>query len=83
MRPNAGKVISIYDIPSITKSAFDVAMTARNISAGFAATGTWPVNTDIFGEVDFLPTQVTNRILPNPEPEESSSVQKPTAYVEN
>ncbi|XP_022829429.1 uncharacterized protein LOC111359389 [Spodoptera litura] len=83
MRSNAGKVMSIYDIPSITRSAFNVAITAKNISAGFAATGTWPVNTDIFGEADFLPSQVTDRILPNPEPEQSSSVQETTANVEN
>lgn len=72
MRSNAGKVMSIYDIPSITKTAFDVAITAKNISAGFAATGTWPVNTDIFGEADFLPSQVTDRILTNPVPEQAS-----------
>lgn len=53
------------------------------MSAGFAATGTWPVNTDIFGEADFLPSQVTDRILPNPEPEQSSSIQETTATVEN
>lgn len=63
--------MTIYDIPSITKSAFDVAITARNISADFAATGTWPVNTNIFGEADFLPSQVTDR--PNPELEQSVS----------
>ena len=74
MRSNAGKVMSIYDIPSITKTAFDVAITAKNISAGFAATGTWPVNTDIFGETDFLPSQVTDRILTNPVPEQASIV---------
>lgn len=62
MRSNAGKVMSIYDVPSIAKSAFAVAITAKNISPGFAATGTWPVNTDIFGEADFLRSQVTDRI---------------------
>lgn len=69
MRSNAGKVMTIYDIPSITKSAFDVAITAKNITAGFAATGTWPVNTDIFGEADFLPSQVTDRPNPDLDPE--------------
>jgi hypothetical protein len=48
-----------------------IAITARNISAGFAATGTWPVNTDIFGEAAFLPSRVTDR--PNPEVEQSVS----------
>ncbi|VEN49389.1 unnamed protein product [Callosobruchus maculatus] len=76
MRTNAGKVMSIYDIPSITKTAFNVAITAKNISAGFAATGTWPVNTDIFGEADFLPSQVTDRIQHNPEPDQVFSAAK-------
>lgn len=82
MRSNAGKVMTIYDIPPVTKSAFDVAITARNISAGLAATGTWPVNTDIFGEADFLPSQVTDRILVNPEPEQSLSVPEITDNLE-
>lgn len=71
MRSNAGKVMCIYDIPSITKTAFDVAITAKNISAGFAATGTWPVNTDIFGEDHFLPSHVTDRVLTNLVPEQA------------
>ncbi|XP_072403230.1 uncharacterized protein [Diabrotica undecimpunctata] len=71
MRSNVGKVMTIYDIPSIAKFSFDVAITAKNMSAGFAATGTWPVNTDIFGEADFLPSQVTDR--PNPEVEQTVS----------
>lgn len=65
MRSNASKVMSIHDIPSITKTAFGVAITAKNIISGFFATGLWPVNTEIFNESDFLPSQVTDRPLPN------------------
>lgn len=68
MRSTDGKVMTIYDIPSMAKSAFD---TASNIKAGFAATGTWPVNIDIFGGADFLLSKVTDR--PNPEVEQSVS----------
>lgn len=82
MRSNAGRVMTIYDIPSITKSAFDVAITAKNISAGFSATGTWPVNTHIVEEADLLPSQVTDRILPNPETEQSLSVPQITENPE-
>lgn len=74
MRSNAGKVMSIYDIPSITKTAYDVAITAKNISAGFAAIRTWPVNRDIFGEADCLPSQVTDCILTTPVPKQASIV---------
>lgn len=63
MCSNAGKVMSIYDIPSITKIAFNVAITAKNILAGFTATRIWPVNTDVFGESDVIPSQFTDRVL--------------------
>ncbi|XP_039751300.1 uncharacterized protein LOC120627373 [Pararge aegeria] len=63
MRSNPGKVMSIYDIPGIVKTSFDKAVTPRNISSGFIHTGLWPVNTDIFQDSDYLPSQITDRPL--------------------
>lgn len=63
MRSNPGKVMSIYDIPGIVKTSFDIAVTPRNISSGFVHTGLWPVNTEIFQDADFLPSQITDRPL--------------------
>ncbi|KAF9416041.1 hypothetical protein HW555_006453 [Spodoptera exigua] len=80
-----GSVRSMSALFCILRSAYQMKpkKPCVHISAGFAATGTWPVNTDIFGEADFLPSQVTDRILPNPEPEQSSRVQEITVNVEN
>jgi len=64
MRSNPGKVMSIYDIPGIVRTSFDIAITQRNISSGFIHTGLWPVNTEIFQDADFLPSQITDRPLP-------------------
>lgn len=63
MRSNPGKVMTIYDIPGIVKTSFDTAVTPRNISSGFIHTGLWPVNTEIFQDADYLPSQVTDRSL--------------------
>lgn len=63
MRSNPGKVMSIYDIPGIVKTSFDIAVTPRNISSGFIHTGLWPVNTEIFQDADYLPSQITDRSL--------------------
>lgn len=63
MRSNPGKVMSIYDIPGIVKTSFDIAVTPRNISAGFIHTGLWPVNTEIFQDADYLPSKITDRPL--------------------
>ncbi|XP_045778799.1 uncharacterized protein LOC123876536 [Maniola jurtina] len=77
MRSNPGKVMSIYDIPGIVKTSFDIAVTPRNISSGFIHTGLWPVNTEIFQETDYLPSQITDRPLAtsvSPGPSSSSLV---------
>ena len=61
MRNNAGKTMTIYDVPFIVRQVLPNAITPKNIKAGFLATGTWPFNRDIFTEDDFLPSAVTDR----------------------
>lgn len=61
MRTNPAKTMTIYDIPRIVKISIDIAVTGRNITSGFSASGIWPLNADIFTEQDFLPSQVTDR----------------------
>lgn len=65
MTSNAGKTISIYDIPPILKEALPTALTPTNILAGFKSTGIAPYNPDIFSEADFLCSAVTDRPLHN------------------
>ncbi|TGZ50001.1 Jerky-like protein [Temnothorax longispinosus] len=62
MTSNLGKTMSIYDIPAIINRALSLAVTSTNIMAGFATTGILPFNPDVFGEIDFLPSQVTDRV---------------------
>jgi len=62
---NPGKTMKIYDIPSIIATAFPLAVTPSNIQAGFRNTGIFPFNRNLFTEVDFAPSFVTDRPNPN------------------
>ena len=55
LRSNPGKTVTIYEIPTLVNQTQMIAMTARNITAGFQATGIHPFNRDIFSETDFAP----------------------------
>lgn len=72
MRNHPGKTMSIYDIPPIARDALPLAATPKNIQAGFAATGIFPFNKNVFSDDEFLPAAVTDR--PNPENELNADV---------
>lgn len=80
MRSNPGKVMTIYDIPGIVKTSFEIAVTPRNVSAGFSTTGLWPVNTEIFQDADYLPSQITDRPLAT---SQSSAAESPSPSGSN
>lgn len=65
MRSNPGKVCSIYHVAAIANQAYALAFTHQNIVSGFRSTGIFPLNRDVFGDVDYAPSELTNR--PNPE----------------
>ncbi|KAK1882025.1 Pogo transposable element with ZNF domain [Dissostichus eleginoides] len=71
MKTHPGATMTIYDLPGIVKSALPLAATPSNIQAGFACTGIWPFNRHIFSDIDFAPSQVTDR--PPPEPSTSAA----------
>lgn len=75
MRNHAGKTMSIYDIPSIINTAMPLAFTQANIQAGFRKTGIFPFNRDVFQEIDFAPSFVTDRPNPNATEEAVTSYQ--------
>ena len=56
-----GKTITIYDVAELVGKADDQALTLRNIRSGFAASGIWPFNRDVFGEDEFLSSYVSDR----------------------
>ena len=55
---NPRKRISIYDIPACFSRAFNKACTQRNITSGFRKSGIFPLNSDMFTDVDFLAATV-------------------------
>ncbi|CAI6359382.1 unnamed protein product [Macrosiphum euphorbiae] len=70
MLSNPGKTVSIYTIPAIVSQIMSSAFTQANIVSGFKNAGIYPLNSDIFGDDDFLCSAVTDR-------EENSTPQLP------
>lgn len=58
MASHAGHVLQIGDLPGLIHRCFDLALTKTNVKAGFARTGIYPFNPDIFDDAEFLPSQV-------------------------
>lgn len=63
MLRNPGKTFSIYEVAGCVKVAHTKAMTPGNICAAFKATGIFPFNRDIFSDLDFAPSEVTDRLI--------------------
>ena len=69
MQLNPGQRISIHEIAKLCKYPFLEKLNPQNITAGFEKAGIWPLNPNVFTEVDFLPAEVTNR----PDPAEQNA----------
>ena len=63
MRSNAGKTVTIYDIPELVNEAQLSAIVPRNVISCFRNTGIYPYNMDIFNETDYAPSAITDREL--------------------
>ncbi|KYQ49720.1 hypothetical protein ALC60_11207 [Trachymyrmex zeteki] len=61
------RVISRRGIKQMGAQALELGVTEQNIKSGFRATGIWPLNLDIFQEIDFLPSLVTDRPIEHSE----------------
>lgn len=64
MLRNPGIPVTIYELGEIIGSAFQKAMTPRNITSSFAKCGIYPFDRHIFTDEDFLPSLVTDRPCP-------------------
>ena len=60
-----GRTMQVLDIPSLCASAFPLAMTPVNIQSGFRVTGIYPLNRNVFGDDEFLPSVATDRPDPS------------------
>ena len=64
MLSNAGKTVTIYQVGQFVKDAYLSAFSPHNITQGFLKTGIYPMNSNIFGEEEFLSSFVTDRSDP-------------------
>lgn len=58
---NSGKPVTIYDIAEMVGIAYPLSFTPRNIVNGFKVAGIVPLNPEIFGDEEFMPSLVTDR----------------------
>lgn len=63
--------ITDHMLPEFASKAWIKACTPSNVLSGFAATGTWPINRNIFPDEAFIPSLVSERPAPAP-PQEPS-----------
>lgn len=69
---NPGKTFTIYNVAASVGYAFEKSMTPSNIISSFKKTGIFPFDEEIFTEVDFMCSSVTDRS--EPETENASDV---------
>lgn len=60
IRSNSCARISDFDVAALVNSAFSKAARLDIAQSGFKCSGIYPFNRDIFTELDFLPSQMTN-----------------------
>lgn len=53
--------MTIYDIPTIVRISLPQAIAPPNIMSGFTLSDIWPFDRNIFTELDFAPSYVTDR----------------------
>lgn len=67
VKQHPGRVTQITDLPEIMDKALLKGATEKNIIAGFKACGLWPYNRHIFDEIDFAPSETTDRLYSDEE----------------
>ena len=65
MKENRKKTMIIYDIPDMVGRAFHRAFTPVNTQSAFKVAGIFPFDRDIFSYLEFLPSDVTDRLVPS------------------
>lgn len=60
LRTNPGKVVTLFEISKLFAQAFLSSANMKTALNGFEKTGIWPVNPNIFTDIDFLPSMTTD-----------------------
>ena len=61
-----GTPITVLELPALVSAALDHSASVANITAGFRASGIWPLNPNIFTATDYMPSSVTDKPPPMP-----------------
>ena len=61
MRENAGKPMTVYDIPGMVGATLPKAKVQENIIESFRCTGVWPVDGNTFYCADFAAAEFKER----------------------
>jgi hypothetical protein len=69
LRSHPGRVVTQYQITGLFGKAFLKAASMETAVNGFRKTGIWPVQRDVFTEVDFLAAETTDIKIPNEQPD--------------
>lgn len=72
-----GQVCSIYEIAGLVNEALSKAATPANIFSAFKATGIFPFNNNIFSDVEFVPSTVTQKDPPEVNPPDNNAESQP------
>lgn len=73
---NVGRLLEIHHVAALADKAMIVALTSKNIRAGFEATSICPLNADIFTEDDFIAANISDEKLMAEEYVEKDDVRK-------
>jgi hypothetical protein len=76
LRSNPSKVVTLFQISSIFGASFLNAATMTTAINGFKSTGIWPLDPNIFSEMDFQPAATTDIQLVDEELELDKSSEK-------
>lgn len=83
MLRHPSKPTSIYDLAQYIGYAYSHAMIPVNITNAFKACEIFPYDRNIFSDIDFLPSDVTNRLLPEVLSKDEINVEEEPSSVHN
>ena len=63
MRNNPDKTMTIFDLPGILRKTLQQSAVSGKIIKGFEVTGIYPFNGNIFTDVEYAPSFVTDRTI--------------------